>query len=242
MRRLMILFFILLFPSLSYAGVLASKTRIIFPQGQDAQSLTLINVNAYPVMVQLWLDNGDPEGLKQAENAPYLAMPPVFKLAPREMRSVRIIYNGKPLPADRESIHWFNIYEVPATPPAGMTARQSLLMAMKTQMKLISRPHALIADAEKSVDRVQCQRANSAPRQLICSNPTAYYISFNEISVNINDHYFNAAASLDFMIAPFSSTAFALRPAAIKRPLARNSMEMAFINDEGKIVRRLVKW
>ncbi|HEX7991187.1 MAG TPA: fimbria/pilus periplasmic chaperone, partial [Stenotrophomonas sp.] len=42
------------------AGVTAERTRVIFPQGQREVSLVLANQNDYPVMVQTWVDDGDP--------------------------------------------------------------------------------------------------------------------------------------------------------------------------------------
>ncbi len=64
-------------------------------------------------MVQTWVDNGDANPAPGSVNAPFVSVPPLFSLAPQRMQGIRLIYNQSPLPKDRESVFWLNVYEIP---------------------------------------------------------------------------------------------------------------------------------
>ncbi|CAK9885710.1 MAG: putative fimbrial chaperone LpfB [Candidatus Erwinia impunctatus] len=84
------------------AGIIAAGTRMIYLEGENERSLMLANTNRYPVIVQSWIDDGS--GNPDYKGAPFVVLPPVFRLEPGEIKGIRIIYNQQPLPDDRESV------------------------------------------------------------------------------------------------------------------------------------------
>lgn len=80
------------------AGVTAERTRVVIAEGQREASLLLVNQNAYPVIVQAWIDDGDLDSTPQTARAPFMPLPPVFRLDPGKQRSLRLLRTGQALP------------------------------------------------------------------------------------------------------------------------------------------------
>jgi len=159
----------------AHAGVTAERTRVIFDDGKREASLALVNQNSYPVIVQTWIDDGDLDAVPQTAQAPIMPLPPVFRLNPGQQRSLRLLYTGQTLPKDRESLYWLNLYEIPPQSNEPLAEGQSrLTVTLRTQMKVIYRPHALAKDAEEAPRKLLFRRTGNA---LQVENPTAYFIT-----------------------------------------------------------------
>lgn len=159
----------------AHAGVTAERTRVIFDEGKREASLALVNQNSYPVIVQTWIDDGDLDAAPQTAQAPIMPLPPVFRLNPGQMRSLRLLYTGDALPKDRESLYWLNLYEIPPQSDDPLDEGQSrLTVTLRTQMKVIYRPRTLARDAEQAPRQLVFRRAGSA---VLVENPTAYFIT-----------------------------------------------------------------
>lgn len=228
------LFSLLLVTLNGYAGMLVDKTRVIFPEGDVTQSLNIMNVNHYPSFVQLWVDSGEINNFKQSDEAPFLLIPPIFNLRADEIKSVKVIYNGKPLPADRESLYWINIYEVPAVKET-LSQEQFLLMSMKTQMKVIYRPKSLNGDVSKAGQSLSCSVRHDKTFSLVCRNNTGYFLSYKDIHVISDQRGYKATADLDLMIKPFSENHFALVEMPISVRNKENQIDFSLIDDKGEI-------
>jgi len=232
------LFFIACLPLAlqAHAGVLADKTRLVYSPEAASHGLTLVNTNAYPVLVQTWIDKGEPDNLRPDQNAPYVMIPPVFRLLEKEVKSVRVIYNGKALPQDKETLYWINIYETPATGDPATKAKK-LLMSMKTQLKIIFRPVSLKGDLLKALQQVSCQ-LRQQNRVLSCQNRSGHYVFFNSIEARLNGETFEAHAELDMLIAPQSASNFMLKKSLSAVRLDNNSLRLNMIKDDGSVYRR----
>lgn len=217
-----------------YAGMLVDKTRVIFPEGEVTQGMNIMNVNSYPSFVQLWVDSGEINNFKQSDESPFLLIPPIFNLRANEIKSVKVIYNGKPLPTDRESLYWINIYEVPAVKET-MSQEQFLLMSMKTQMKVIYRPKSLNADVSKAGQSVSCAIQHDKALFLVCRNNTGYFLSYKDIHVISEQRVYKATTDLDLMIKPFSENHFTLVEIPISASGHENQIEFSLINDKGEV-------
>ncbi|WP_312254260.1 fimbrial biogenesis chaperone [Stutzerimonas nitrititolerans] len=159
----------------THAGVTAERTRVIFDGGMREASLALVNQNSYPVIVQAWIDEGHLDSAPQTAQAPIMPLPPVFRLNPGQQRSLRLLYTGEPLPSDRESLYWLNLYEIP--PQSGETLAEGqsrLTVTLRTQMKVIYRPQALVKSAEEAPRQLVFRRIGSAVE---VENPTAFFIT-----------------------------------------------------------------
>lgn len=113
------------------AAVNIDRTRIIFASDEVAQSLTLSNDNTTPMLLQVWTDAGNIDASPDNSKTPLVALPPVFKMQPGELRTLRLLLSShQQLATDRESLFWLNIYQIPPVtqdikkPPAktGITA------------------------------------------------------------------------------------------------------------------------
>jgi len=190
------------------AGVLAAATRVISTQASPAQSLMLANANDYPVIVQTWVDQGegDPSVL-----VPFLSLPAVFRLQPKETQGIRILLaDAQTLPQDRESVFWLNLYEIPPTLHAGAaTSQDNLALAMNTQIKIFYRPEGLPETDVAARLRFALTRVDGV-WGITCHNPTPYYASLTTLAVVDGSVAMPVQGEMDMMTAPFSQRRYVL--------------------------------
>lgn len=113
MMRLFLISLLTLWSFTASAGIIASTTRVVFREGQTQQSLMVVNTNPWPIIVQTWVDEGDITVMPGHVKTPFVVVPALFRLQPKAMQGLRLIYNQASLPADRESVFWLNLYEIP---------------------------------------------------------------------------------------------------------------------------------
>lgn len=190
------------------AGVTPEVSRVVFAAGTTEQSLQVFNVNKYPVLVQAWVDDGDINSVPQESKAPIIVLPPVFRMGPGDQTSLRLINSGAPLPADRESLFWLNLYEIPATPKDRLPDAQTVTVTMRTQIKVFVRPEKLpysVSDLPRHLVLSLVQASDKLVLKV--DNPTPYYATMGAVEVKLANASQQAQAD---MVAPFSSTSFDL--------------------------------
>lgn len=186
-----------------YAGIIPSQSRVVYYQNDKEQTMMIANANNYPVIAQTWVDRG--EGSPNSPNVPFISIPPIAELAPGDIKGVRIIYNLNKLPQDRESLFWFNMYEVPPEKKT-ITPENSILVTMNTQIKLFYRPKEITSTPETVFPQVSCQKIND--RQISCLNPGPIHLSVIAMTLETQSNKKLVAANSDFMLAPFSQKIF----------------------------------
>ncbi|MCV3278236.1 fimbrial biogenesis chaperone [Aeromonas hydrophila] len=186
------------------AGLLANTTRVIFSEGEKKKSLTIANVNDYPVLSQVWVDSG--EGDPNSKLAPFVVLPPVLKLDPNEKANVVLVYNHASLPADKESIFWINLYEVP---PLSRESKDEdyLRLAMNTQMKLFYRPRSIPSDSSSapSMLNFKLMYSDNGEVYILCDNPTPYHISMVAFKLKGEERESLDDQGVDILISPYSN-------------------------------------
>ncbi|QIR26882.1 molecular chaperone [Kluyvera genomosp. 3] len=225
---------LLLLSQLALAGVMVESSRVVFSAADPERSLMLFNSNAYPVIVQSWVDDGSPDGTpEKAVNSPVMPLPGIFRLEPGERKSLRLLATQMPLPTDREVLYWLNIYEIP--PADAHLPKEAMLVkvAVRLQLKLFCRP----AHLELSVDDVAEKQQFSLIRQpgslaLKVINPTPYYATFDraEVTDGTKSQQVNIG-----MLAPFASKTLLLNGNLIALP---KRIHFLLINDDGNRVER----
>ncbi|WP_279206054.1 fimbrial biogenesis chaperone [Obesumbacterium proteus] len=200
------------------AAVNAEATRVVFNDGETEASLQLVNKNTYPVVVQAWSDDGDPQSTPDKSASPVLVLPAVFKLQPEEMTNLRLMLMDNQLPKDRESMFWLNIYEIPPSLVGGSV--QKITIALRTQMKLFLRPKGLEKPQESIGKKITFVRQNEV---LMIENPTEFYLSL--IGVTINN------VPLDIGTLPPKSRHQITLPSGLGNMSKKISFSL--INDEG---------
>ena len=100
-------------------------------------------------------------------------------------QTLRLMYTGGQLPADRESVFYLNVLEVPPRPKAGAEGEQPnyIQFAVRTRLKIFYRPKGLPGNAASAVGGLQWHLVErDADRVVVeCRNPTAFNVSFNKI-------------------------------------------------------------
>lgn len=85
-----------------YAGVQVGTTRIIYAEGKKEASVSLDNLDSTPYLIKSWIENNNNAGTH------FLVTPPLFRLEGKQKNVVRIFKLDGVLPADRESLFFFN--------------------------------------------------------------------------------------------------------------------------------------
>ncbi|KQB51829.1 hypothetical protein AQS70_04435 [Pseudomonas endophytica] len=215
------------------AGVMPEKTRLIFHEGQSHRSLMLANTNAYPVVVQTWVDNG--EGNQAPENAvsTMVALPSVFRLQAGAIQGLRIVQDASSLPKDRESVSWLNIYEIPPTKAVAPLIATQVAVAMNTQMKVFYRPANLPIPPEKMAASLTFSLKQQAGGWvLICHNPSPYHASFSSLRLVAQGHDYAKAKTQDMMTPPLSEKTYPLESINLAGQVGL-AVSYTLIDDEG---------
>jgi len=113
------------------AGVVVDGTRVVYPAAKREVTININNPGSVPSLVQAWLDAGDPRAKPGDSKVPFVLTPPLFRLDPTKVQSLRLVYTHDPLPADRESVFWLNVLDIPpraaANAPHGPARRPQLI-------------------------------------------------------------------------------------------------------------------
>ncbi|WP_193138491.1 fimbrial assembly chaperone [Klebsiella aerogenes] len=176
-RVLTVGFFMTAICSQVYAVVNADRTRVIFGAGETTQTLNLSNDGEAPAMVQVWTDAGDPLKTPDHVSTPVVVTPPVFRMLPHEIRSLRLrLIAQKALPENRESVFWLNIFQIQPENEQTVAQSQKLVLPLRLRMKVFIRPEGIGAPDEQQFQKL---RFYAGENHLMIHNPTPWYISLN---------------------------------------------------------------
>lgn len=211
-------------------GVIVESSRVVFSAADRERSLLLSNGNAYPVIVQTWIDDGLPEGTPEtAGEVPVLPLPGFFRLEPGEQKNLRLLATQIKQPQDRESLYWLNIYEIPPVdtrlPPDVPTVK----VAIRLQLKMFYRPQKLKEKVDNLVEQQQFRLIRlPGILKLKVENTSPYYATFSTASVMGNGK--SQAAKIG-MLAPFSSKTLDIGDDTGWQP---DRISYVLIDDDGK--------
>ncbi len=145
---------------------------------------------------------------------------PSVKLRPEQSAQLRFIYSGTGLPADRESLFWVNIQEVPPAPEEN----NILQFAIRTRLKLFYRPQGIATSLPKAVENLQWQQSANT---LSFTNNSPLHITV--INAEAIDNKGKIYPLKNFMLLPYSH--HAVNIASMQR-----LHKMKYINDYGAVV------
>ena len=151
------------------AVVNAEKTRVVFNSGSIAESLSLVNSEKEPVVVQIWTDDGDPTVNPDKVHTPIVINLPVFKMKPGEIRNIRmLLVSAGSLPQDRESLYGLNIYQIPPNTETQHKGEKRVVLPLKIRMKVFVRPEMVGELKESDVQKLQFAVQQSAGGKSWC--------------------------------------------------------------------------
>jgi len=240
----------LLAPVLVNASVVINGTRIIYHEARGEAVAQLRQPGDVPVLVQVWLDDGDESLNPQDQQVPFLITPTVARMDPGNGQSVRVLRTGSGLPQDRESMFFFNVLEVP---PANLeliqAAEDHFQVSTRSRIKFFYRPKGLTPRVDKAPELMRFSLVPDAAQQgsvqVRVYNPTPYHITFKDLRLHVGNADSAAAAELDqhalsaaeYTVLPMSDRILPLKSSA--NVSAQSSALLAkyeVIGDLGEII------
>ncbi|MDX3987137.1 MAG: fimbria/pilus periplasmic chaperone [Achromobacter sp.] len=224
-----------LLPPSAQSNVVIGGTRVVYPAQEREVTLRLTNDGGQPALVQAWIDDGDLDATPDEVNAPFVIMPPLARINPGKGQTLRIAYApSSTLPADRESVFWLNVLDVPPLPSAQVANHMQL--AFRSRIKLFFRPVGLPGTAADAAAQLRWQivQAGNGPA-LRVRNDSAFHVSLTSVSLTLQDG--RAISVPSRMLAPRSVTELG----SGKLPNAagaKGAVVFESVNDYGATVRR----
>lgn len=217
----------LVFANKTYANVIITSTRIIYPASEKEVTIRLENSGQQASLIQAWTDKGNEALTPDQADGPFLITPPISRIDPNKGQSLRLIYTRDTTLNDQESIYWLNILDVPPKPK---DSENYIQVAFKTRIKIFLRPKGLLGDPIQAAKNITWKLISSDKKIILRgTNTSNYHVSFNEISATtIEDKYKGSGG----MIAPKSQKDFEItdKPRNYKKP---TSVTYTWINDYG---------
>ncbi|VWD31556.1 fimbrial biogenesis chaperone [Burkholderia contaminans] len=227
--------------TLAQAALLLDGTRVIFPEQARDVTVRMENAGTEPVLAQSWIDDGRADVPPEQMRTPFVVAPTLVRVEAGRSAVLRITNMQAPLPADRESVFWLNVLEVPAVQ---QDTDNRLRFAFRTRIKLFYRPSVLANDVDTAQDKLvwkvsaDASHASGRPVSLEVSNPTPYYVSFGMVEGDVGGTFIPAGGG---MVAPFGSQRFPLPgvTAQSHRPTAVRYMTIDDYGGRSTITRKL---
>jgi len=168
-------------------SVKLGATRMIYNPDSSGGTLSVINQQDYPILVQSRVYAAD----KQS-NAPFVVTPPLFRLDGNQQSRVRVVRTGGAFAADRETLYWMCVTGVPPKPEdvwgqdqdgksqAPKVATLEVQLRINNCIKLMVRPASLKGDPTDQATSVTWSREGG---KLKAVNPTPFFMNLKEVSV-----------------------------------------------------------
>jgi chaperone protein EcpD len=213
------------------AGVVVEGTRVVYPAAKREVTINIRNPGDTPSLVQAWLDAGDPHAKPGESKVPFVLTPPLFRLDPTKVQSLRLVYTHDPQPENRESLFWLNVLDIPPRAAANPDVPNQLDLAFKHRMKVFFRPAGLAGSAADAPARLTWKLLSKDGKLVAieASNPTAYHVSLIQVTATAGGHPVIVKAD---MVDPFASRSFDL-PDPVAAPNGTVALEYSFVNDYG---------
>ncbi|MBR8174580.1 fimbrial biogenesis chaperone [Burkholderia ambifaria] len=169
------------------ASVTLSGTRVVFPGADKEVTVQLSNDGKAPALVQTWIDKGDERAAPDQIDVPFVITPTIFRLEGGKGQTLRILYSGEALPADKESLFWLNVLDVPPKAAAD-DDRNRLMIAFRTRVKLMYRPEGLPGNPADAPRQLTWKIAADPDNRLVlkATNPTPYVVNLGGIALHTN--------------------------------------------------------
>ncbi|MGK9175962.1 molecular chaperone [Yokenella regensburgei] len=156
-------------------------TRIIYPQGKKEVTLGVSNKSTEPRLIQTWIDAGEENNTK----APFIVLPPVFRLDPGKGNSLRIQFTGGDLPHDQETVYWINVLEISPPPKAKIAGTQNFIQfPVRSRLKIFFRPTHLQGNPGKAISGLRWRLISGEKKDRVeCYNPSPFTVSVRHIQL-----------------------------------------------------------
>jgi P pilus assembly chaperone PapD len=211
------------------ASVVIAGTRVVYNQNESEVTVKLTNNGKLPGLTKVWLDKGDPDAKPDTLDVPFTITPPIMRIDPTKSQTLRVMFVGDALPADRESLFYLNVLEVPPKPAGDEASANQLQLAFRTRIKFFYRPSGLKGQSTDAPAQIVWHVKHEGDKNVVVAdNPSPYFVSFDRILVGDDPH--PAAFEQGGMVGPGESKAF---PLTGTLPGANAKVRYTAINDYG---------
>lgn len=214
------------------ANVVVGGTRVVFPAATGEVTLRLSNTGDRPALVEAWIDTGDLNSTPDSASTPFLITPPLFRMEPHKDQNLRIIFTqgATPLPADRESLFWLNVLEIPPKPTGEAATQNTLQFAVRTRLKLFYRPAKLPGSPVKAADKLTFRAAVEGHNvTLVAHNPTPFFVTVSRATLTLDR---KAIPVGEGSVPPFGTLTWSVA-ALTRAPAAGSRIDFTTIDDLG---------
>lgn len=202
------------------AGISLSATRLVFDGSHKEAGITVRN-NGDDVLIQSWVDSDVPG----ATSVPFAVTPPLARVTGNEQQLLRVIYAGAGMPADKESVVWLNVQEI----PQAAKEQNTLQLAVRQRIKLFYRPSGLKANAYLAPTELMWQLLERSGKTVLrVNNPGLFHVSIAQIKLQSGSAVDKPFDSM--MIAPGEQKEFDIKQLGNNSAPALSFMS---INDYG---------
>lgn len=166
--------------------IVIDSTRVIFPMERREVTLKLKNEAPDPRLVQVWIDEGDPQVQAEYSDVPFTISPPILRMEAGKSAALRVAYQaaqGLGVPTDKESVYWLNVLGIRPNPAQAGEQASSLQFAFRTRIKLFLRPVDLLGQARDAPAQLQWRRGEGTVVQV--HNPGSYHVTLSSVVVSL---------------------------------------------------------
>lgn len=177
MKRFHTLILLLIFSAINAhaGGVGLGTTRLIYTSDSKQSSLEVRNTDSQSqFLIQSWIENEQGQPSRD-----FVITPPLFVLKPASENMLKVLFAGKPLAQDRETLYWITVKAIPQM--QSTTAENTLQFASASRIKLFYRPQNISEGAAQSYTKI---KANHHSGKVTVNNPTPFYITMTNIRVD----------------------------------------------------------
>ena len=205
----------------AWAGIVLNTTRVVYPAQDKEAVLSVLNNNASTVLLQSWLEAEE----SVTQELPFVVVPPLVQLPSGGRQTVRIIHSGAEMPADRESLFWLNVQEIPQA-----SEQESVLqVAIRQRIKVFYRPGRLNEGAEQAPAQLRWSLPRGGVLNVVNTGP--YHVTLVDLQLLSGGH--RVLHKKNSMLAPGQSADYDLQEHA----QAQNAqLNFSVINDHGALV------
>ncbi|CNH38225.1 fimbrial biogenesis chaperone [Yersinia pekkanenii] len=214
------------------AEVLIGGTRVIYDEKQREGVIKISNTGNMPVLLQAWIDNGDANARPDTIKVPFSVTPPVVRLDPKKNQTIRLFRTGNGLAADRETLFWFNLLEIPPKPTKSAAGEENKVqLAFRTRIKMFYRPAGLTMPSEQAIKNLTFSLKGN---QLVIKNASPYHVTFRKLDLRTSKEgpvLASVSNTHNKMVTPFGELNL---PVAAKGSINHSAQVFySIINDQG---------
>lgn len=166
-------------------SVKTGATRLIYATNAQGVSLTVMNPQSYPMLVQ-----SDVIGEDRKTKAPFIVTPPLFRLDGHQQSRIRVIATSNHDSDKKESLYWLCLTGIPPEPDAdwtdasdkkqqaGHSATLLTQLRIKSCLKMFIRPSDLKGSPEDFASQLTWETTGN---KLTVNNPTPFFMNLKRV-------------------------------------------------------------